>query len=90
VSLGTFEWVECGRFCPSLEPPHFPRLTVAAGSQRFDEDSAVEISQHLGRCWISTIGYRIKQIPTKFVVCDYYRSFTITVHAGSRGPIANK
>jgi hypothetical protein len=26
VSLGTFGCVECGRFWPSLEPPHFPLL----------------------------------------------------------------
>jgi hypothetical protein len=64
--------------------------TVALGSLSIDVDHVVTICERMGRCWISTIGYRIKQIPTAFVVCDSYRSFTITVQGGSRGPIPNK
>ena len=66
------------------------QATATLSSLRIVEDPVVKICERMGRCWISTIGYRIKQIPTEFVVCDSYRSFTITVQAGSRGPIANK
>ena len=66
------------------------QVTATLSSLRIVEDHVVKICERMGRCWISTIGYRIKQIPTEFVVCDSYRSFTITVQAGSRGPIANK
>jgi hypothetical protein len=66
------------------------QATATLGSLRIVEDPVVKICERMGRCWISTIGYRIKQIPTEFVVCDIYRSFTITVQADSRGPIANK
>jgi hypothetical protein len=44
------------------------------GSLRIVDAPVVKICERMGRCWISTIGYRVKQIPTEFVVYDSYRS----------------
>jgi hypothetical protein len=68
------------------------RVTVAAGTMGVAPDanaSVVGLCRRMRQCWISTIGYRVKQAPRKIVVCDKYRSFVINVQGGSRGPKPN-